>query len=777
MVKFRRLLLPLLAALLFLPAAVRAQTYAFSVPEERVDVYLNNDGTLDLEYTFVFLNDASADPIDVVDIGLPNDSYDITNIQAEINGRPIPIEAVTISPYVTYGVALDLGENDIQPGERGTLYFRITGIQAHYYPDSTDAQYASFQFAPTWFGSEFAHGQTDLTLAIHLPPGVGPNEPRWHAPPDDFPARPQTALDAEGRPTYTWKNPAANAYTRYIFGISVPQQYVVSAILLNAERIDLTVRQDGSVQVRYALEFTNQSSQSDFSTLSLAYDTYLYSLTDVYSTPELLDVRAALNGQPLPPPQAAYGTLDIRLGERSLKPGESGLLEVAYTMPPAAMLTADWYHDKYQTAILHFIPAPLEGDWLYGSPEQRITITLPAGISAGDIQAEEARGIFGSYTLEEAPQGGARLVWSLPNGDPAAEPEFLVSMPRAALAAGAVLEAPRPGLLERMGLPPDTLICVLSWAGLLSIFVFPVYLGRVLSRRRKRRYLPPKIKISGQGIKRGLTAIEAAVLMEHPVDRVLTMVLFSVVKKGAARVLSVNPLNIEVLDAEAPGLRAYEKKFLKAMQEEKPAARKKALQSMMVSLVRSVNTKMRGFSYRQTKAYYEKIIEKAWAQVQAADTPGVQMETLDKALPWTLLDDDFDDRARRVFRSRPVYLPSWWGAYDPSFGRGRAPAGGGSRSGGAPAAAPSGGGGSSGLPNLPGGEFAASVVTGIQSFSTHVIGDLTDFTSGITSKTNPIPKSRSRGGGRRGGGGGSSCACACACACAGCACACAGGGR
>ncbi|MFN2199290.1 MAG: hypothetical protein ACK2UW_24445, partial [Anaerolineales bacterium] len=70
--------------------------------------------------------------------------------------------------------------------------------------------------------------------------------------------------------------------------------------------------------------------------------------------------------------------------------------------------------------------------------------------------------------------------------------------------------------------------------------------------------------------------------------------------------------------------------------------------------------------------------------------------------------------------------------------------------------------------------FAASVVTSIQNFSGNVIGNLTDFTSSVTNKTNPVPKSSgswSSGGG--GGGGG----CACACACAGCACACAGGGR
>jgi hypothetical protein len=67
------------------------------------------------------------------------------------------------------------------------------------------------------------------------------------------------------------------------------------------------------------------------------------------------------------------------------------------------------------------------------------------------------------------------------------------------------------------------------------------------------------------------------------------------------------------------------------------------------------------------------------------------------------------------------------------------------------------------------------VVTGVQGFSSHVIGDVKAFTSGVTNRTNPMPVASTKSGGWSGGGGGGHCACACACA--GCACACAGGGR
>lgn len=78
------------------------------------------------------------------------------------------------------------------------------------------------------------------------------------------------------------------------------------------------------------------------------------------------------------------------------------------------------------------------------------------------------------------------------------------------------------------------------------------------------------------------------------------------------------------------------------------------------------------------------------------------------------------------------------------------------------------------MPTLPGSTFAASIVTGAQGFSSGVIGNISDFTSGVTRVTNPPPKSTSSSRSRSSGGGSS---CACACACAGCACACAGGGR
>ena len=274
--------------------------------------------------------------------------------------------------------------------------------------------------------------------------------------------------------------------------------------------------------------------------------------------------------------------------------------------------------------------------------------------------------------------------------------------------------------------------------------------------------MSPKISIEGHGIKRGLTAVEAAILLETPLDKVMTMILFGTLKKNAATVTARNPLMLDVTSPMPEGLNDYEINFLNAFKESNKTTRRNLLREMTVKLVKSVSEKMKGFSRNETLAYYKSIMEKAWVQVEQANTPEVQGKLYDENLEWTMLDKDYDDRSRRVF-TRPVIVPTWWYRYDPVWaGGGRTVSPRGSTS----------TGGRSGSSALPGADFAASVVTGVQTFSSNVIGNVAEFTSKVTNVTNPPPKPSSSG--YRGGGGHSG---GCACACAGCACACAGGGR
>jgi hypothetical protein len=545
------LLVFLLTALLAVPAS--AQSYFFSLDRLAADVFWNSDGTIALDYQLTFTNQPGGHPIEFVDVGMPNGNFDFDSIRAEFNGNPLSITP-DFQGSGGDGFAVEMGPYAIPPGDTETVHVFVGSVSDVLYNDDEDADYASAVFSPLYFQDDVITGNTDITLIYHLPPGVQPDEPRWHSAPSGFPSEPQTGFDDQGRITYTWRNPTADGSNRYEFGASFPKEYVPSGSIV-------TVR------------------------------------------------------------------------------------------PPSFSISSD--------AIMGVL----------------------------------CLGFFAFMFL---------------------------------------------------GVP---------------------ILTAIANNRRKLQYMPPRIAIEGHGIKRGLTAVEAAILLGESLDKVMTMILFGTIKKNAARVTARDPLEIDVTSPLPEGLHEYEVNFLQAFQEKNANTRRKQLQDMTVKLVKSISEKMKGFSRRETVDYYKNIMEKAWAQVENADTPEVKGQLLDKNLEWTMLDRDYGDRSRRVFTG-PIYAPIWWGNYDPGYGR--------SAPGQQRPSAPSMPQGMPSVPRLPGSDFAASVATGMQTFSQRVIGNVGDFTSRVTSVTNPPPKPSSTGG-RSGGGGGRSCACACACA--GCACACAGGGR
>ena len=171
-----------------------------------------------------------------------------------------------------------------------------------------------------------------------------------------------------------------------------------------------------------------------------------------------------------------------------------------------------------------------------------------------------------------------------------------------------------------------------------------VIVGNITTNRRKMDYLPPKISIEGHGIKRGLTAVEAAILLETDLDKVLTMILFSSIKKSAIKVVREDPLEIEKRSAQPEGLRAYESNFVEAMLITGKRIRQKALQDLVIKLVKTTQKKMKGFSLRETKAYYRSIVKQAWNQVESAETPEIRSQRFDESIEWTMLDRNFDGR-------------------------------------------------------------------------------------------------------------------------------------
>jgi len=525
---------------------------------------------------------------------------------------------------------------------------------------------------------------------------------------------------------------------------------------LDKEVVDVYWNDDGTMSLDYLLTFTTQPSGHTIEFVDVGMPNGSF---------DFGSIKADINGRPLSISRDFQGTgsdgFAVEMGPYAIPPGETGTVHV-YVGRVSNVLYRDDKDANYASAV--FAPLYFQSSVITGTTDITVTYHLPPGVQTDEPRWHSAPSGFPSEPQTGFDQDGRiTYTWQNSNANGHTQYFFGASFPKSYVPENSFVlpAAPRA---PSISISSD-MIGGLIFACCFGLFFLVIPALTVISdRRRKLQYLPPRISIEGHGIKRGLTAVEAAILMGESLDKVMTMILFGVIKKNAAQVVTRDPLKVDATSPLPEGLHEYEVNFLKAFEADSLKKRREQMQDMTVKLVRSVSEKMKGFSRRETIAYYKSIMQKAWAQVEGANTPEVQSQLFDQNLEWTMLDKDYDDHTRRVFHG-PVFVPMWWGRYDPTY---RGPV---SASSGVPSTSVS----MPSVPHLPGSDFASSVATGVQTFSQKVIGNVTDFTSRVTNVTNPLPKTSSSSGGRRGGGGGRSCACACACA--GCACACAGGGR
>ncbi len=542
------------------------------------------------------------------------------------------------------------------------------------------------------------------------------------------------------------------------YDFQVPRQNVV-----------VTVNDDGTLSLDYTIAFANTARGDAIDIIDIGMPNENYSIGSM---------TAEVNGSPvydIRTSEYVSPGVEIHLGDYAIASGQTGTLhlyvgEVDYALGKGSQEESEPY------ASLEFMPNYFDSSFVSGQTEYTLTIILPAGMTT-----EEPRYYTPSSSWPGAAEPSASMdaqgrvvyTWQSSEANTTSKYQFGAGFPMRLVPEDVVVAT---DTVNSRSIDLDAVFGILCMGGFAGFFVLIAVLANIGAKKRKLQYLPPKISVEGHGIKRGLTPVEVAVLMETPLNRVMTMILFSVLKKGAATVETQNPLKLKLEEPLPEGLQPYEVLFIKAFRAATDRQRKEDLQDMTVKLIKSITEKMRGFSRKETLDYYKSIMEKAWEQVAQAGTPEIKAETYEQVMDWTMLDNQWEDRTQQTFNTGPVIVPTWWWRYDPVI-RSAGPSIGDARShGGVSIPSSSSGGGSITLPKLPGSDFAASMVGGVEAFSSNVIGDLTSFTGNITNRTNPVPPPSSSGGrSGRGGGGGSSCACACACA--GCACACAGGGR
>lgn len=558
---------------------------------------------------------------------------------------------------------------------------------------------------------------------------------------------------------------------------------------LPKELARVLINADGSAQIEYELTISCDPGGKPIDIVDIGMPNTSYRLNAASGSVDGVRVLAIKTSEYVKP------GVELHLGAETVQPGTSASIRFSILVEKMV------YRDSHDSALasVEFSPTWYGSAYVHGTTRQEVDFFFPPGVKGDEVRYHREK--FSASGLREG-----RVVYAfIREADPSHQYLYGVSFPKKYVTKvwGPAVKITKEmlitavllllGLLLFLGLyfngtgrrrESRIVFSILLWiifaavavplvigsfvagpgAGIFFLFVAFSIMSAIRQRGRKMKYLPPVIHMEGLGVRMGLTAPEAAALLEVPLDKVLMMVAFGLLKKGCLKILSQDPLRLEKVEP-APGgsgeLNPYETKFLLAVHN-KGTLDPDTLKKVVLELVDGLKTKMKSFSYSETVKYYRNIVSEAWKKVEAAKTPEIRGEAYAENYEWTIFDENYERRTHEVLRDEPVLAPRWW-----VF----------SGSGQTSAPAPSGGGPSVSLPSLPtlpGAQFAAQSLSWTQGFAGGIVGGIESFTGGVTANTNPIPVSSSGGGsgGCVGGGG-----CACACACAGCACACAGGGR
>ena len=417
--------------------------------------------------------------------------------------------------------------------------------------------------------------------------------------------------------------------------------------------------------------------------------------------------------------------VEVHLEGNAIDPGETGRFALQGNCRDMVFL--DTEDDDY--ASMEFTPTWFDGDLLTGYSSFTLSVIFPEGSEPASVRHHDRP--FTSSRLED---GRVVYEWTETRK---VDGSYTVgiSFPDSRV-EGPLTERPREPLLSREA---KVKIAVFGVFFLFFGLVGFVFIRSIIqAHRRKEQYLPPKLGLEGTGIKRGLTAPMAALLLEEKLERVLQLMIFGLLKKGCLQVEDGRLIKTGSIE----GLRSYEKTLMDLI----PDGTLGAYRTMFTDMIEDLEKKMEGFSLEDTRRYYRSIIQDAWRMVVADGSAERAGRILGDRMQWLLVDENFHARVRQLPEERSVVLPAF--IYGVFTGRLSIPVG-------------------------PGGmslsQACSQLAGALETTAANAVSGLSSMSAAVTSVTNPVPVYASSGSSGSG--------CACACACAGCACACAGGGR
>lgn len=208
----------LLIALLTLASAisvasyVNAQGIVYSVDHEWSQIYINQDGTIDLTYNLTLT--VSSGVIHSIDIGQPNGDFTVGQGKA-VDQYGNQLTASDDSSGGNYLVLVTLN----QPLTAGnTLWFTLTTNVGHMiFNDTTNPGNLGMQFAPQWMTDALVN---DVRIQIVLPPNVTVGEVKTTQ------VFYNGTSTVDGRLAVYWEKPVLQPNEQYLVGVSFPAQYL-----------------------------------------------------------------------------------------------------------------------------------------------------------------------------------------------------------------------------------------------------------------------------------------------------------------------------------------------------------------------------------------------------------------------------------------------------------------------------------------------------------------------------------------------------------------------
>jgi hypothetical protein len=516
--------------------------------------------------------------------------------------------------------------------------------------------------------------------------------------------------------------PSSSAAESYFF--SVPSNYS-----------DVYVNQDGSITIMYAITFANNFAAPPIEVVDIGLPTDRYNISTAKATIDnapLVDIR---------PSTYIKTGIEVHLGSYAIGPGQTKTLYFQIDNPQ--MIYTD--DEKQDYSSVEFSPTWFDSHSTYGTTDVSVTFHFPPGVKPDETIYHHNRQFDTSGNDED---GRIFFTFREPQGSPSAQYLYGISFP--AKYAAMVVSGPSqpPSVRKGAGSFVDDLFIFLGLLGVagflgshIFLFIFLGVLGFFVlnlfrARGLKMHYLPANVAMEGViGIKRGLTAPQAAILSELPLNQVVTMILFGLLKKGIVRVeTSPTPRVFKLEGAVMATLNQYELDFLKCIMSD-GTLDTDPLKDAMVAMINAVNASLDGFSRTETIAYYRGIVDLAWKRVQDAATPELLGKAWDENLEWTMMDKDYDKRMEHIFSGRTIIMPRWYGNYS-------SPTGGSAKEGPLGQLSVSGA-KLAGELSLPGANFANEIVGSVEKFSGRMISNVESFTTGVSRATNPVSQSSS----------------------------------